>query len=62
MPADLPHLSLGKLSGLLEIEFVRRASRCWPSLQYYYLGYYLSTCHRMQYKECPIGFVGEMAS
>jgi arginine-tRNA-protein transferase len=48
---DLGPLSLGKLTSLAEIEWVRReqAQRC-PSLRYYYLGFYIHNCHRMRYK------------
>ena len=49
--ADLGPLSLGKLTSLAEIEWVRReqADRC-SSLRYYYLGFYIHNCHRMRYK------------
>jgi arginine-tRNA-protein transferase len=29
---------------------VREAARHCPSLHYYYLGFYLHSCHRMRYK------------
>ncbi|KAL6770140.1 ATE1 [Auxenochlorella protothecoides x Auxenochlorella symbiontica] len=59
---DLAHLSLGKVSSLLEIEWIQQARLVCPSLRYYYLGFYLHTCHRMRYKAeyqpsdllCPI--------
>lgn len=47
---DLAHLSLGKVSSLLEIEWIQQARLVCPSLRYYYLGFYLHTCHRMRYK------------
>ena len=55
---DYSHLSLGKLSALQEIEWVRQsAARSWPSgntaavrLRYYYLGFFISTCKKMRYK------------
>ena len=54
---DYPHLSLGKLSALQEIEWVRqRAVRHLPMgetavrFRYYYLGFFISTCPRMRYK------------
>ncbi len=49
-PTDLAHLSLGKVSSLLEIEWIQQARLVCPSLRYYYLGFYLHTCHRMRYK------------
>lgn len=47
---DLAFLSLGKLTSLLEIEWVREMSRVCQSLKYYYLGYYVHSCRRMRYK------------
>ncbi|KAL8161016.1 hypothetical protein V2J09_012505 [Rumex salicifolius] len=47
---DYAFLSLGKFSALKEIECVKENSRCCPSLQYYYLGYYIHTCRKMRYK------------
>lgn len=48
---DLGPLSLGKLTSLREIEFVRAAAAAArPSLRYYYLGFYIHDCHRMRYK------------
>lgn len=46
----LGELSLGKVSSLLEIAWVRKAARKLPSLHWYYLGYYLASCPRMAYK------------
>ena len=43
-------LSLGTVASLLEIEWVREQSKICPAFEYYYLGYYLHTCHRMRYK------------
>lgn len=43
-------LSLGTLASLFEIDWIKEQSRHAPSLQYYYLGYYLHDCHRMRYK------------
>jgi hypothetical protein len=48
--ADLGPLSLGKLTSLAEIEWVRQLHASCPSLRYYYLGFYIHTCHRMRYK------------
>eukprot|EP00887_Chlorella_sp_A99_P004730 scaffold4.g4730.t1 len=47
---DMGPLSLGKLTSLQEIEWVREAVGACPSMHYYYLGFYLHTCHRMRYK------------
>ena len=43
-------LSLGKLTALYEIEWVKRAQRFRPRLKYYYLGYYIHSCQKMRYK------------
>ncbi|RMZ57271.1 hypothetical protein APUTEX25_004105, partial [Auxenochlorella protothecoides] len=51
-----------RVSSLLEIEWIQQARLVCPSLRYYYLGFYLHTCHRMRYKAeyqpsdllCPI--------
>ncbi|XP_024529360.1 arginyl-tRNA--protein transferase 1 [Selaginella moellendorffii] len=45
---DFAFLSLGKFSALQEIEWVKAAAE--PSLQYYYLGYYIHSCPKMRYK------------
>lgn len=42
---ELSHLSLGKYAALREIEFVRA-----QQLQYYYLGFYIPSCPKMNYK------------
>jgi len=47
---DMGPLSLGKLTSLMEIDWVRSASQVCPSLQHYYLGFYIHNCHRMRYK------------
>ncbi|KAH7301905.1 hypothetical protein KP509_23G047900 [Ceratopteris richardii] len=47
---DFAFLSLGKYSALREIEWVQSAHAVCPSLQYYYLGYYIHTCPKMRYK------------
>lgn len=43
-------LSLGKLTALYEIEWVKHALRFRPELKYYYLGYYIHSCQKMRYK------------
>jgi arginine-tRNA-protein transferase len=47
---DYGSLSLGKLASIQEIAWIKEAHASCPSLKYYYLGYYLNTCHRMRYK------------
>jgi len=47
---ELAPLSLGKLASLQEISWVKEASATCASLKYYYLGFYLHSCHRMRYK------------
>ncbi|CAA6669463.1 unnamed protein product [Spirodela intermedia] len=47
---DLAFLSLGKYSALKEIEWVMQSRLHCPSLQYYYLGYYIHSCSKMRYK------------
>ncbi|KAL0452741.1 UNVERIFIED_CONTAM: Arginyl-tRNA--protein transferase 1 [Sesamum latifolium] len=47
---DLAFLSLGKYSALEEIRWVSENQVHCPSLQYYYLGYYIHSCSKMRYK------------
>ncbi|GJN14558.1 hypothetical protein PR202_gb01401 [Eleusine coracana subsp. coracana] len=47
---DLAFLSLGKYTALKEIDWVKTAQEHCPSLQYYYLGYYIHSCNKMRYK------------
>ncbi|MFS8013074.1 putative arginyltransferase [Helianthus anomalus] len=47
---DFAFLSLGKYSALQEINWVKESQRQCPSLQYYYLGYYIHSCNKMRYK------------
>lgn len=47
---DLASLSLGKYSALEEIRCVRENQVHCPTLQYYYLGYYIHSCSKMRYK------------
>ncbi|MCO5557983.1 hypothetical protein L7F22_011557 [Adiantum nelumboides] len=61
---DLAFLSLGKYSALQEIQWVQKAHTVCPSLEFYYLGYYIHTCPKMRYKGayqpsellCPVKF------
>ncbi|XP_048139882.1 arginyl-tRNA--protein transferase 2 isoform X2 [Rhodamnia argentea] len=47
---DFAFLSLGKYSALQEISWVKENRVHCPSLQYYYLGYYIHSCSKMRYK------------
>ncbi|KAF7830959.1 arginyl-tRNA--protein transferase 2-like [Senna tora] len=47
---DFAFLSLGKYSALQEINWVKENQVHCPSLQYYYLGYYIHSCSKMRYK------------
>ncbi|KAL8102821.1 hypothetical protein AgCh_027371 [Apium graveolens] len=47
---DFAFLSLGKYSALQEIGCVRENQAHCPSLQYYYMGYYIHSCIKMRYK------------
>lgn len=47
---DLAFLSLGKYSAIQEIRWVTQNQVHCPSLQYYYLGYYIHSCSKMRYK------------
>ncbi|KAJ6720561.1 ARGINYL-TRNA--PROTEIN TRANSFERASE 2 [Salix viminalis] len=47
---DFAFLSPGKYSALQEIGWVKENEVHCPSLQYYYLGYYIHSCSKMRYK------------
>lgn len=48
---DYSFLSLGTLSSLFEISYVRKLSSLWnPELFYYYMGFYIHSCPKMRYK------------
>nr|KYP75856.1 Arginyl-tRNA--protein transferase 1 [Cajanus cajan] len=47
---DFAFLSLGKYSAIQEIGWVKENQVYCPSLQYYYLGYYIHSCNKMRYK------------
>ncbi|KAL3141258.1 hypothetical protein ABBQ38_003596 [Trebouxia sp. C0009 RCD-2024] len=47
---DYAALAPGKFSALKEAEWVREAARTCPALHYYYMGFYIHSCHKMQYK------------
>ena len=46
-------LSPGRLSALLEIEWVRAAGASCPSLRYYMMGFFIASCVKMSYKARP---------
>lgn len=47
---SMAKLSLGTLASLLEIDWISEQSKHAKDFHYYYLGYYLHDCHRMNYK------------
>ncbi|CAN1174817.1 Arginyl-tRNA--protein transferase 1 [Linum perenne] len=47
---DYAFLSLGKYSASQEIDWVKVNQVHCPSLQHYYLGYYIHSCNKMRYK------------
>lgn len=47
---DYSFLSLGTLSALFEISFVRQLARISPDLDKYYMGFYIHSCPKMRYK------------
>lgn len=47
---DYAFLSLGKYSAVQEISWVKDNQAHCPTLQYYYLGYYIHSCRKMRYK------------
>ncbi|XP_065871405.1 arginyl-tRNA--protein transferase 2-like [Euphorbia lathyris] len=47
---DFAFLSLGKYAALQEIDWLKQNQVHCPSLQYYYLGYYIHSCSKMRYK------------
>lgn len=47
---DFARLSPGTLSALKEIEWTRKSNGIYPSLQFYYMGYYIHSCGKMKYK------------
>lgn len=48
--SDYAALAPGKYSALKEAEWVQEAARHCPALHYYYMGFYIHSCHKMQYK------------
>lgn len=48
--SDYAALSPGKISALKEVEWVQTAAQQCPALHYYYMGYYIHSCHKMRYK------------
>nr|CAD7575083.1 unnamed protein product [Timema californicum] len=47
---DLGHLSLGTYASLRELALTQSLYQHAPSLQYYYMGFYIQTCPKMRYK------------
>ena len=47
---DMDHLSLGVLSSLSEILYIKNLSKKISNLKYYYLGYYIHNVPKMKYK------------
>ncbi|XP_010543738.1 PREDICTED: arginyl-tRNA--protein transferase 1 isoform X1 [Tarenaya hassleriana] len=47
---DYAFLSVGKYSALQEINWIKENEAPCPTLQYYYLGYYIHSCSKMRYK------------
>lgn len=47
---DYAALAPGKFSALKEAEWVQEAARHCPALHHYYMGFYIHSCHKMQYK------------
>uniref|UniRef100_A0A0N4U8I6 Arginyl-tRNA--protein transferase 1 n=1 Tax=Dracunculus medinensis TaxID=318479 RepID=A0A0N4U8I6_DRAME len=47
---DYDFLNLGTYSALREILFTMELSKYRPDLHYYYMGYYIDSCPKMQYK------------
>ncbi|DBA69539.1 TPA: hypothetical protein ACH3X2_012738 [Trebouxia sp. C0005] len=48
--SDYAKLAPGKFSALKEAEWVQRAAQSCPALHYYYMGFYIHSCHKMRYK------------
>lgn len=48
--SDYAPLAPGKLSALKEVEWVQEAARHCPALHHYYMGFYIHSCPKMQYK------------
>ena len=47
---DYAHVAPGKFSACKEAEWVQRAAATCPALHYYYMGFYIHSCHKMRYK------------
>jgi len=48
---DYAFLSLGTISALLEISYVRQLHKHWsPKIRQYYMGFYIHSCPKMRYK------------
>lgn len=47
---EFSKLSPGTLSALKEIEWVQKGNQWYPSMQFYYMGFYIHSCPKMRYK------------
>lgn len=47
---EVSKLSPGTLSALKEIEWVQNVKQWYPSMRYYYMGFYIHSCPKMRYK------------
>lgn len=47
---NFSHLSLGTYASFRELELTRRLHETTPSIQHYYMGYYIHSCAKMRYK------------
>jgi arginine-tRNA-protein transferase len=41
---------LGVFSSLLEIEYIKYLNKIFPEFRYYYMGFYIQNCQKMNYK------------
>lgn len=61
---DYKHLSLGTVSIIKEIEYMKEMQKYFPDFKYYHLGGYVQNCQKMSYKKdfepaellCPMTF------
>ena len=47
---DYHFLSLGTYTALQELAYVRHLFTMEPSIEYYYMGFYIHSCPKMRYK------------
>jgi arginine-tRNA-protein transferase len=41
---------LGIFSSLVEIEYIKYLNKAFPDFKYYYMGFYIQNCQKMNYK------------